>query len=163
MDKPVIAVVNGFALGGGLELAMACDLIIASEKAKLGLPEVNLGVFPGFGGTQRLARLVGMLKAREMIFTGEAIDARTAHEIGLVNQVLPDDELLMKAKELAQRIAEKSGNALALAKKAVNQGREEMGLSSGLALERELFARSFTHPDQKEGMTAFIEKRKPKF
>jgi enoyl-CoA hydratase len=163
MDKPVIAVVNGFALGGGLELAMACDLIIASEKAKLGLPEVNLGVFPGFGGTQRLARLVGTLKAREMIFTGEAIDARTAREIGLVNQVLPDDELLMKAKELAQRIAEKSGNALALAKKAVNQGREEMGLSSGLALERELFARSFTHPDQKEGMTAFVEKRKPKF
>jgi enoyl-CoA hydratase len=163
IDKPVIAVVNGFALGGGLELAMACDLIIASEKAKLGLPEVNLGAFPGFGGTQRLSRLVGMLKAREMIFTGEAIDARTAREIGLVNQVLPDDELLMKAKELAQRIAEKSGNALALAKKAINQGREEMGLSSGLALERELFARLFTHPDQKEGMTAFVEKRKPKF
>ena len=163
MGKPVIAVVNGFALGGGLELAMACDLIVASEKAKMGLPEVNLGVFPGFGGTQRLPRLVGMLKAREMIFTGEAIDARTAQEIGLVNLIIPDDELLLKAKELAKRIAEKSSNALALAKKAINQGREEMGLSSGLALERALFARSFTHPDQKEGMSAFMEKRKPKF
>jgi enoyl-CoA hydratase len=162
MDKPVIAVVNGFALGGGLELAMACDLIIASEKAKLGLPEVNLGVFPGFGGTQRLSRLVGVLKAREMIFTGDAIDAKTAQEIGLVNQVLPDEKLLMKTKELAKRMAEKSRKALALAKKAINQG-GEMSLSSGLALERELFAWCFTHPDQREGMSAFVEKRKPKF
>jgi enoyl-CoA hydratase len=162
MDKPVIAAVNGFALGGGLELALACDLILASEKAKLGLPEVNLGVFPGFGGTQRLSRLIGMLKAREMIFTGDAIDARTAKEIGLVNQVLGDDELLIKTKELAKKMAEKSGEALKLAKRAINQG-GEMALSSGLALERELFAQCFTHPDQKEGMSAFIEKRKPKF
>jgi enoyl-CoA hydratase len=162
MDKPVIAVVNGFALGGGLELALACDLIIVSEKAKMGLPEVNLGVFPGFGGTQRLPRLIGMLKAREMIFTGEAIDARTAKEIGLVNQVMPDDELLTKTKELAKKIAEKSRQALKLAKKAINQGKE-IGLSSGLALERELFSQCFTQPDQKEGMAAFVEKRKPKF
>jgi len=163
MEKPVIAVVNGFALGGGLELAMACDLIVASDKAKLGLPEVNLGVFPGFGGTQRLPRLVGILKAREMIFTGEAIDARTAQEIGLLNLVVPDDDLLTKTKELAKKIAGKSENALALAKKAISQGVGEMGLSSALALERDLFARSFAHPDQREGMSAFIEKRKPRF
>ena len=162
MGKPVIAVVNGFALGGGLELALSCDLIIASEKARLGLPEVNVGVFPGFGGTQRLSRLIGMSKAKEMIFTGEAVDSKRAYEIGLVNQVLPDGELLSRTKELAATMAEKSGEALKLAKKAMNQG-WETSLSAGLAVERELFFRCFAHPDQKEGMSAFIEKRKPAF
>lgn len=162
MEKPIIAVVNGFALGGGLELALACDLIFASHKAKLGLPEVNLGVLPGFGGSQRLLRLIGFLKAREMIFTGEPIDAETAQKIGLVNQVFPDEELLIRTKEIAKKMAEKSSNALGLVKKAINQG-GEMNLSSALSLERELFARCFLHPDQREGMKAFLEKRKPKF
>jgi enoyl-CoA hydratase len=162
LTKPVIAVVNGFALGGGLELALSCDLIVASEKARMGLPEVNLGAFPGFGGTQRLSRLIGMSKAKEMIFTGDAVDAKKAYEIGLGNQVLPDGELLSRTKELAATMAEKSGEALRLAKKAVNQG-WETNLSAGLALERELFLQCFAHPDQKEGMSAFIEKRKPVF
>lgn len=162
MSKPVIAAVNGFALGGGCELAMACDIRIASEKAKFGQPEVKLGVTPGFGGTQRLPRLVGRAKAKELIFTGDMIDASEAHRIGLVNSVVPPDALMDEAKKLALKIAENGEIAVSLAKRAINQG-IEVDLKSGCALESEVFGLCFSTEDQKEGMNAFIEKRPPKF
>lgn len=162
LSKPVIAAINGFALGGGCELAMCCDLRIASEKAKFGQPEINLGVIPGAGGTQRLPRLVGMTRAKELIYTGDVIDAQTALAIGLVNKVVPPESLMTEAKELAQKILSKSGVALYLAKKAINGG-ADMCLSSGLDLEAQCFARCFDTEDHKEGMKAFLEKRKPQF
>ena len=162
LSKPVIAAVNGFALGGGCELAMCCDLRIASENAKFGQPEINLGVIPGAGGTQRLARLVGMTRAKELIYTGDIIDAKAAFIMGLVNKVVPPDSLMTEAKELAQKILSKSSVALSLAKKAINSG-ADMSLSSGLDLETQCFARCFATEDQKEGMKAFMEKRKPEF
>ena len=162
LSKPVIAAINGFALGGGCELAMCCDLRIASENAKFGQPEINLGVIPGVGGTQRLTRLIGMTRAKELIYTGEIIDANTAFTMGLVNKVVPPDSLMTEAKELARKMLSKSSIALSLAKKAINSG-ADMSLSSGLDLEAQCFARCFATEDQKEGMRAFLEKRKPKF
>ena len=162
LSKPVIAAVNGFALGGGCELAMCCDLRVASENAKFGQPEINLGIIPGAGGTQRLSRLVGMTKAKELIYTGDMIDANTAFTLGLVNKVVPPDKLMAEAKELARKLLSKSSVALSLAKKAATSG-AEMDLSSGLDLEEQCFALCFATEDQKEGMAAFLQKRKPEF
>jgi enoyl-CoA hydratase len=161
MPKPTIAAVNGFALGGGCEVALACDIRYASDKAKLGLPEVGLGVIPGWGGTQRLARLVGLGLAKELILTGRLVDAREALERGLVNAVFPPDELFPKALELAESLAAKSPLALAAAKEAV--GRSLPDVEPGLEREVELFAQLFGSEDRREGMTAFLEKREPRF
>src|SRR5207237_6515415 len=157
-----IAAVNGYALGGGLELAVACDMIYASENAKLGLPEVSLGVTPGFGGTQRLVRLVGKLKAKEMIFTGDMVDAKAALEIGLVNAVLPRDQLLAHCKAVAQKIAQKGPLAVARAKRLVERG-YDMPLRDAKRQEAESFALLFDTEDRREGMRAFVEKRPAKF
>jgi enoyl-CoA hydratase len=162
LPVPAIAAVNGFALGGGCELALACDLIYASEKAKLGQPEVNLGVIPGFGGTQRLTRLLGKTRAKELIFTGEMIDAAKAKEIGLVLEVLPPDRLLPHCREVAQRIAAKAPLAVAQAKRAIEYG-ADADLHSANELERQAFGLLFGTADQKEGMRAFMEKRSPTF
>jgi len=159
-EKPVIAAVNGFALGGGCELALACDIRIASDKAKLGQPEVSLGVLPGFAGTQRLSRLVGAAKAKEMIFTGDMIDAQTAHSLGLVNQVVSADQLMDVCMEMAKKIASKGPTAIKLAKRVINEGIQER-LEEGSTNERLRFAECFASGEAKEGMTAFLEKRKP--
>jgi enoyl-CoA hydratase len=156
--KPVIAAINGYALGGGCELAMCCDLRIASETARLGQPEVNLGIIPGWAGTQRLPRLVGKGRAKELLFTGEMIDAREAWRIGLVNRVVPAVELMNAARELAGKIAVKGQIALSLAKEAVDRGLE-MDLERASACEADLFGLCFATEDQKEGMLAFLEKR----
>jgi enoyl-CoA hydratase len=160
LEKPVIAAINGFALGGGCELALACDIRIASDKAKLGQPEVDLGVIPGFAGTQRLSRLVGVAKAKEMIFTGDMVDAQTAHSIGLVNQVVPADQLMNVCMELANKIASKGPTAVKMAKKVINQGIQAR-LEEGSAYETRDFAECFVTGEAKEGMSAFLEKRKP--
>ncbi|WP_427339326.1 short-chain-enoyl-CoA hydratase [Caloranaerobacter sp. DY30410] len=162
MEKVVIAAVNGFALGGGCELAMCCDIRIASEKAKFGQPEVGLGITPGFAGTQRLSRLVGVAKAKELIFTGDMIDANEAEKIGLVNKVVKPDELMNTAIELAKKIASKGQIAVRYSKIAINRG-FETDIETGMEIERNLFSLCFATYDQKEGMTAFIEKRKPEF
>jgi enoyl-CoA hydratase len=160
--RPVIAAVNGFALGGGCELAMACDIRLASDKAKFGQPEVNLGITPGFAGTQRLPRLVGRGYAKLMIFSGDVIDAAEALRIGLVDKVVPVDELLAAAKGLAARMIAKAPQAVSQAKQAINRG-VEMESELGYAFEAEIFGMCFTTGDQKEGMRAFLEKRKPVF
>jgi enoyl-CoA hydratase len=160
--KPVIAMINGYCLGGGCELALACDIRIASESASLGQPEINLGIIPGGGGTQRLSRLLGEGKAMEMILTGEIIDAKTALTIGLVNHVVPADQLETKTMELANRIAEKSPIALRLAKEAVKIA-SRSNLDEGLRREVDLFALCFSSEDKDEGVSAFLEKRKPEF
>jgi len=157
-----IAAINGFALGGGLELAMCCDLLYASENARLGQPEVNLGVIPGFGGTQRLTRLVGPQLAREMILTGGPIDAATAKARGLVCDVFPAGELLARVRKIAETIASKGPLAIAAAKKVIAAG-AELDLESGLELEAQSFALLFDSADQKEGMAAFAEKRAAAF
>jgi enoyl-CoA hydratase len=162
LDRPVIAAINGFALGGGCELAMACDIRIASERAKLGQPEINLGIIPGSGGTQRLTRLVGSSKAKELIFTGELVDAQTALDIGLVDRVVPHEQLMDEAKRIAAKISGKSKVALALAKSAINRG-HEVDLRTALSYEIECFAQCFASEDQKEGMKAFLEERKASF
>ena len=162
LPQPVIAAVNGFALGGGCELAMACDIRIASEKAKFGQPEVSLGITPGFGGTQRLPRLVGKGIAKELLFTADIIDAAEAYRIGLVNKVAAPAELMNTAKALAQKIMSRASVAVQLCKAAVNEGMD-MDLDSGIAYEAEVFGLCFATADQKEGMTAFVEKRKPNF
>lgn len=162
LPKPVIAAVNGFALGGGCELAMACDIRIASEKAKFGQPEVGLGIVPGFAGTQRMPRLIGTGLAKELIFTGDMIDANKALQIGLVNRVVPADELLGEAKKLAQKITSKAPLAVRYAKEAINEGMQ-VDLERGQLIEQNLLALCFSTEDQKEGMKAFIEKRKPQF
>lgn len=159
---PVIAAINGFALGGGCELAMACDIRLASEKAKLGQPEVNLGVIPGYGGTQRLARLVGRGKAKELIFTGDLITAAEAYRIGLVDEVYPPEELMDKAMEMAQKIVSKSAPSIASAKELINRGLD-LNLSAGTDFEKTHFGNLYGGPDTKEGLTAFLEKRPPKF
>ena len=159
-EKPVIAAVNGFALGGGCELALACDIRVASDKAKLGQPEVNLGVIPGFAGTQRLSRLAGVAKAKELIFTGDMIDAQTAHSIGLINQVVPADQLMTTCMDLANKIASKGPAAVKLAKTVINKG-IQADLSTGSSYEAEAFGLCFSTGEPKEGMTAFLEKRKP--
>lgn len=160
--KPFIAAVNGYALGGGCELAMACDIRIASETAKFGQPEINIGILPGFGGTQRLPRLVGKGRALEIILTGEMLDAREAFRIGLANRVVAQEELMEEAQILARKIAAKGLVAIRLCKDAVNNGLE-MDLTKGCAYELELFACSFSTNDQKEGMGAFLEKRSAVF
>ncbi len=160
--KPVIAAVNGFALGGGCELALACDIRLASENAKLGQPEVNLGIIPGYGGTQRLPRLVGKGKAMQLILTGEMIDAKEAHRIGLVDEVYPADQLMDKAMEMAKVISAKGPVAIATAKECINRGLD-INLSAGSDLEKANFSLLFSTDDKKEGMNAFLEKRKPQF
>lgn len=162
MEKPVIAAVNGYALGGGCELALACDLRLAAEGAQIGQPEVTLGIPPGFGGSQRLPRLVGRGRASELLFTGSPIDAREAERIGLVNRVVPADQLLPAAKALARTMMERGPLALALTKAALQQA-QESPLSSGLAYELEAFSLAFSTADKEEGMAAFSEKRKPAF
>ena len=162
IGKPVIAAVAGWCLGGGCELAMALDMILAEESARFGQPEINLGVIPGAGGTQRLTRAIGKSAAMEMILTGEPIDAREAHRLGLVSRVVPNELLVEDALDLAAKIATKSPVALRLAKEAVNAA-YEMGLTDALAHERRLFYLLFATADQKEGMAAFLEKREPDF
>ncbi len=159
---PVIAAVNGFALGGGCELALACDFIYASSKAKLGQPEVSLGVIPGFGGTQRLARRVGLGHARELCYTGDIIAADEALRIGLVNAVVDPAELLPRARAAAEKIASKGPLAVADAKRALRRG-ADLPIGEACELERHLFAGLFATADQKEGCKAFVEKRPPKF
>ncbi len=162
LGVPVIAAVNGFALGGGSELALACDLIYASEKAKFGLPEVTLGVIPGFGGTQRLTRLVGRARARELIFTGELIDAAKAKEVGLALEVLAPEQLLPHCRKVAATIAKRGPLAVAKAKQVINAG-VELSLVKGNELEQRAFADLFGSEDQKEGMAAFLAKRPAEF
>jgi enoyl-CoA hydratase len=160
--KPVIAAVNGFALGGGCEIAMACDIRIASDKAKFGQPEVNLGIIPGYGGTQRLPRLVGMGKAKELIFTGDMVDAQEALRIGLADKVVPLADLLVQAKEMAKKIASKAPVAVKLAKQAINHGLN-VDLTSGCLYEADQFGMTCTTEDMKEGTSAFLGKRKAEF
>jgi enoyl-CoA hydratase len=162
LEKPVIAAVNGFCLGGGCEIAMGCDIIIASDKAKFGQTEINIGIIPGGGGTQRLQRLVGACRAKELIFTGDIIRAEEADRIGLVNRVVPLEELMATAKEMAKKIATKSAAALKLAKTAINRGMQT-DLESGLKYEYELYSLSLTLEDKVEGVNAFLEKRTPTF
>lgn len=159
---PVIAAINGYAFGGGCELALACDLRVASENAVLGQTEIDLGIVPGWGGTQRLPRLVGDAAARRMVFLGERLDAESAAEIGLVGEVVPHEELDSVVGEMAARMAEKPRLALAAAKEALNQVHESHQ-SAGLAYERRLWSGLFGTDDQREGMEAFVEKRDPEF
>jgi len=162
LPQPVIAAVNGFALGGGCELAMACDIRIASEKAKFGQPEVTLGIIPGFAGTQRLPRLVGKGRAKELLFSGGMIDAAEAHRIGLANKVVTPEELIAAARDMAGIIMSRGPVAVRLCKAAVNEGLD-MDLESGMAYEAEVFGLCFATADQKEGMSAFLGKRKANF
>ncbi len=160
--KPVIAMVNGYCLGGGCELALACDIRIASDKASFGQPEINLGIIPGGGATQRLTRLIGEGKAMELILTGDIIDAQTAYNLGLVNTVVPAADLEARTMELANRIAEKSPVALRMAKEAVKLA-SRSNLDEGLRREVDLFALCFSSEDKNEGVSAFLEKRKADF
>ena len=160
--KPIIAAVSGFALGGGCELAMLCDFIIASETAKFGQPEINLGVMPGIGGTQRLTRLVGKSKAMDMVLTGRMMDAAEAERAGLVSRVVPTEKLMEEALSAAAKIAGQSPLAAMMNKELVGAALETT-LATGVAMERRLFHSLFAFEDQKEGMTAFVEKRKPQF
>jgi enoyl-CoA hydratase len=160
--KPIVGALSGFVLGGGLELAMSLDVLVASETTQLGQPEIDIGVMPGGGGTQRLTRAVGKYKAMEMILTGKRIGAEEAKALGLVSRVVPKEAYLEEAKKVANEIASKSPVAIRLAKMAVNKA-FEMGLSNGIDFERELFYLLFASEDTKEGMNAFMEKRKPSF
>ncbi len=162
LEKPVIAAVNGFALGGGCELAMACDIRIASAKAKFGQPEVGLGIIPGFSGTQRLPRLVGPGKAKELIYTADVIRADEALAIGLVQKVTEPEELMDAAMEMAAKIASKAQIAVRLAKDAINRG-TQTDIDTANSLENDLFGLCFSTEDQKEGMKAFLNKTKPAF
>lgn len=162
LPQPVIAAVNGFALGGGCELALACDIRYGSENAKFGQPEVNLGIIPGFGGTQRLPRLIGKGLANELLFSGDIIDADEALRIGLVNKVFSPEDLLDACLALAKRIGEKGPLAVRLCKEAVNNGME-MDLTRACRYEADLFSVGFSSAEQKEGMRAFLEKRPPDF
>jgi len=162
LEKPVIAAINGYALGGGLEVAMSCDLRIAAETAKMGQTEINIGLIPGWGGTQRLTRLVGKTLAKEMVFTGKMIDAKTAYEKGLVNKVVPPERLMEEAKALAKELASKAPVALKLCKMLIDKGLET-DLDTALALETEAFGTVASTEDLQEGVSAFLEKRKPEF
>lgn len=162
LGKPVIAAINGYALGGGLELAMACDIRIASENAKVGQPEVNVGLIPGWGGTQRLPRFVGKGIAKELIFTGRMIDAKTAETMGLINKVVPMENLKSAVEEIAKEIMSKSPIAIKLVKELVNIS-TETDLRIGLTHEAEAFGVLSSTEDYKEGVSAFIEKRKPQY
>lgn len=162
LDKPIIAAVNGFALGGGLELAMCCDIRIASTKAKFSQPEVGLGIIPGFSGTQRLSRLVGSGKAKELIYTGDTIKAKEAYEINLINKVVDPEELMKEAIIMAEKISSKSQLAIRYSKNAINKG-YETDIDTGISIENYLFSLCFSNDDPKEGMSAFLEKREAKF
>jgi enoyl-CoA hydratase len=162
LPQATIAAVNGFALGGGCELAAACDLVYASEKAKLGLPEVTLGIIPGFGGTQRLTRLLGRGRAKEIIFTGEMIDAAKACDVGLVLEVLPADKLMEHCRAVAGKLLKRGPLAIAQAKRVIEHG-ADADLRIGNELERQAFAVLFGSEDTREGMKAFLEKRPPRF
>lgn len=162
LPKPVIAAVNGFALGGGCELAMSCDIRLASAKAKFGQPEVGLGITPGFSGTQRMPRLIGMGKAKELIYTADIIDAAEAYRIGLVNHVYEPKALMEEAMKMAEKIASKAPIAVKNSKEAINRG-IQTDMDSAVAIEAYLFGLCFASEDQKEGMTAFFEKRKANF
>jgi len=162
LEKPVIAAINGFALGGGLEVAMACDLRIASETARMGQTEINIGLIPGWGGTQRLTRLIGKTKSKELVFTGKMIDAKTAESLGIVNMVVPADKFRETARQFAIDLASKAPVALKVAKALINKG-ADISLDSALALEREGFGVVASTEDLKEGVSAFTEKRKPVF
>jgi enoyl-CoA hydratase len=162
LEKPVIAAINGYALGGGMEVAMACDLRIASENARMGQTEINIGLIPGWGGTQRLTRLVGMTKAKELVFTGRMIDARTAEQIGLLNMAVPADKFREIVHQLAVDLASKAPVALKVAKALITKG-ADMSLDAALELEREGFGVIGSTDDLKEGTSAFAEKRKPEF
>ncbi len=162
LPKPSIAAVNGFALGGGTEISMSCDMRFASEAARFGQPEILIGLIPGWGGTQRLSRLIGLGRAKELIMGGGQIDAKRAYELGLVNQVFPADQLLEQTKKFAKRLAGMPGFALKMAKHSMNFG-YDLSLDNANRLEMECCAQCFSTDDQKEGMTAFLEKRKPNF
>jgi enoyl-CoA hydratase len=162
IKKPIIAAVDGYALGGGLELALACDFIYASEKARLGLPEVTLGVIPGFGGTQNLPRLIGINRAKELIFSGKQLTAQQARDWGLVNEVMPGEELMSRVFEIAKKIAANGPLAVAAAKDAIINGLD-MAKEDGLRYEGAVFSLLFDSADQKEGMGAFVEKRPAAF
>lgn len=162
LSIPVVALVNGYALGGGCELAMSCDFILASDNAKFGQPEVNLGVTPGFGGTQRLTRLVGTSMAMELLVTGRNMSAEEAMQRGLVNHVYPQPQLLDEGLKLASMIAGKSGTAIQLTKELVQRG-QDLDLDNACIMESDLFGLSFSTPDRAEGMAAFLESRKPDF
>jgi enoyl-CoA hydratase len=162
MNKPVIAAVNGFALGGGFEVALMCDIIYASDKAKVGFPETTLGIFPGFGGTQRTAKLCGLAKAKELIFTGKMISAQEAYEIGLINKVVPHEEFWKEVMALAEKIKSNGPVSMGLAKELINKSLF-LDMNSALMLEAKDFGLCFGTKDQKEGMTAFVEKRKATF
>jgi len=162
MSKPTIAAIFGLALGGGCEVALCCDLRIASEDAVIGLPEINLGIMPGSGATQRLPRLIGVTKAKEMLYTGDNINAAEAYRIGLVNKVVPKDTLMDEAKAMAKKLASKPTAAFSLIKKCIDNGLN-MDLASGLTMEMDSFTIAFTSEDGREGINAFVEKRKPNF
>ena len=161
LSKPVIAAVNGFALGGGCEISMACDIRLASEKAKFGQPEVGLGIIPGFGGTQRMARIIGTGPAMELIYTADTIDANRALEIGMVNHVVPADQLMDEAMKLAEKICKNAQKAIRASKLAIRRGMD-CDISTAVSYEALAFATCFGTEDQKEGMQAFLEKRKEK-
>ncbi len=163
MPKPTIAAVNGFALGGGTEMAIACDFIVASDVAVFGQPEVGLGIIPGFGATLRLAKFVGFPMAKELIFSGRRVKAAEAQAMGLVNHVYPAAEFRTKVLELAQQISQQSRTAVSKAKELMNEFSEVVGLNYKLDAEAQAFGRMFGSHDQREGMTAFVEKRKPTF
>ena len=162
LEKPVIAALNGYALGGGLEVAMSCDLRIASETSRMGQTEINIGLIPGWGGTQRLTRLIGKTKAKELVFTGKMIDAKTAEQLGIVNMVVPPDKFRETVRQFALELASKAPVAIKVAKALINKG-ADISLDSALALEREGFGVVASSEDLKEGVSAFTEKRKPTF
>lgn len=162
LEKPVIAAINGVCLGGGLELAMCCHIRLAAEGSRLGQPEINLGIMPGFGGTQRLPRIVGQSKAMELILTGDPISAQEAKSLGLVSQVIPPEDLLRQAQGMARNIASKGLMALRASLRAIHNG-VELDLRDGLALEARLFGELCDTDDKKEGLAAFLEKRQPRF
>jgi enoyl-CoA hydratase len=162
LEKPVIAAINGYALGGGLEVAMACDLRIAVENARMGQTEVNIGLIPGWGGTQRLTRLIGKTKAKELVFSGKIIDAKTAEQLGILNLVVPADKFRETVRQFALELAQKAPVAIKVAKALIDKG-ADMGLGAALALEREGFGVAASTEDLQEGVSAFTEKRKPVF
>jgi len=162
MPKPVIAAINGFALGGGTEISLACDVRFAAENAAFGQPEILLGIIPGWGGTQRLPRIIGMGRAKELILGGGQIDAKRAYEIGLVNKVFPQDQLMAEVRKFAAKLASLPGFALKMAKHSINFG-YDLALDNATRLEAECVSQCFSTKDQKEGMNAFLEKRKPTF
>jgi enoyl-CoA hydratase len=162
LEKPVIAALNGYALGGGLEVAMSCDLRIASENARMGQTEINIGLIPGWGGTQRLTRLIGRTKAKELVFTGRMIDAKTAEQLGIINMTVPQDKFKETVRQFALELASKAPVAVSVAKALINKG-ADISLDSALALEREGFGVVASTDDLKEGVSAFTEKRKPFF